>query len=150
MKGVDTFVGMTFVVLMGAASLAAQGSPKIAVFKDPTCGCCSQWVEHLKQAGFATTTTQVTDMDAVKAKHQVPAGTRSCHTAVVNGYFIEGHVPAADIRRLLKERPKGVRGLAVPGMPVGSPGMEVSGVKAQTFDVLALDATGKSRIFASH
>jgi hypothetical protein len=135
---------------MAVVSLAAQDSTKIVVFKDPTCGCCARWAEHLKQAGFAPKTAQVTDMDGVKAKSHVPSGVRSCHTAVVGAYFIEGHVPVADIRRLLKENPKGVIGLAAAGMPVGSPGMEVSGVKAHAFDVFAVDANGKSRVFASH
>jgi hypothetical protein len=139
------------VLLLTSVSMMAQGSsPKIQVFREPTCGCCSKWVEHLGQAGFPTTSTEVTNMDAIKTKYRVPASARSCHTAVVSGYFIEGHVPASDVRRLLKERPKDVIGLAVPGMPIGSPGMEVSGVKPRPFDVHAYDANGKSRVFARH
>jgi hypothetical protein len=107
-------------------------------------------VEHLKAQGFTTKTTNVADIDRVKAKYNVPASARSCHTALVGGYVIEGHVPAADVQRLLKERPAGVVGLAVPGMPIGSPGMEVAGMKGQPYDVLAFDKAGRTRVFASH
>jgi hypothetical protein len=86
----------------------------------------------------------------VKTKNHVPQQARSCHTALVGGYVIEGHVPAADIQRLLKERPAGIVGLAVPGLPIGSPGMEVPGVKAQPFNVVAFDKGGRTTVFAAH
>ena len=140
----------SMLVVGGLAATAQTSRQTVSVFKDPTCGCCTKWVEHLKQNGFATKTTESTDMDSVKAQHRVPRQTRSCHTALVGGYAIEGHVPAADIQRLLKDRPASVIGLAVPGMPIGSPGMEVTGQKAQAFDVLAFDKAGKTRVFASH
>jgi hypothetical protein len=128
---------------------AAQALPEVAVYKDAACGCCSQWVEHLKTHGFAATANNVDDLDAVKAQHNVPGRVRSCHTAIVDGYVIEGHVPAADIRRLLKERPA-IAGLAVPAMPVGSPGMEVPGVQPQPYDVLALYKDGRTEVFSSY
>jgi hypothetical protein len=131
-----------------SSALRAQQPVKIDVYKDPTCGCCVNWVAHLRKNGFAVHSADVADINAVKAKYNVPAALRSCHTAVVNGYVIEGHVPAADVKRLLTSRPADVVGLAVPGMPVGSPGME--GSKPQAYHVLAFDKSGRSRIFATY
>ncbi len=145
-----TALWVAVLVGLGVANGAAQGRPAVDVYKDPGCGCCEKWVEHLKAQGFTTKTTNVADIDRVKAKYNVPASARSCHTALVGGYVIEGHVPAADVQRLLKERPAGVVGLAVPGMPIGSPGMEVAGMKGQPYDVLAFDKAGRTRVFASH
>ena len=127
----------------------AQSGAAVQVYKDPTCGCCALWVEHLRKAGFTATVTDVEDMTALKTKHGVPPRARSCHTAVTGDYVIEGHVPAADVQRLLKERPS-VAGIGVPGMPIGSPGMEVAGVKPQPYDVLAFDKAGQTTVFASH
>jgi len=127
----------------------AQKGPAVQVYKDPTCGCCALWVEHLRKAGFSATVTDAEDMTAIKTKYGVPNQARSCHTAIVDGYVIEGHVPAADVQRLLKERPRAV-GIAVPGMPIGSPGMEVATVKPQPYDVLAFDKAGQTTVFASH
>jgi hypothetical protein len=148
---------MTRRQLLGALALfaatgvrpSAQKGPAVQVYKDPTCGCCSLWVEHLRKAGFSATVSDVQDMNAVKDTYGVPPQARSCHTAVVNGYTIEGHVPAADVQRLLKERPR-VVGIGVPGMPIGSPGMEVANVKPQAYDVLAFDKAGQTTVFASH
>jgi hypothetical protein len=131
-----------------SSALRAQQSVKIDVYKDPTCGCCANWVGHLRKNGFAVHSADVADIQAVKAKYNVPAALRSCHTAVVNGYVIEGHVPAADVKRLLTTRPADVVGLAVPGMPIGSPGME--GSNPQAYQVLAFDKSGRSRIFATY
>jgi hypothetical protein len=133
-----------------SALKAQQGQEpvKVDVYKDPTCGCCANWVAHLRKNGFAAHSADVADMSAVKAKYNVPAALRSCHTAVVGGYVIEGHVPAADVKRLLTMRPPDVVGLAVPGMPVGSPGME--GANPQAYQVLAFDKGGRSRIFATY
>jgi hypothetical protein len=130
--------------LAGAPALAAE----ITVYKSPTCGCCKEWVKHLRANGFSVTTKDVADVTPYKEANGVPPMLESCHTAKVNGYTIEGHVPAADIRRLLKERPK-VRGLAVPGMPVGSPGME-QGAHKERYDVLSFDHTGNTRVYARH
>jgi hypothetical protein len=137
------------VVLLGGL-VAAQRSarPTVEVFKSPTCGCCAMWVKHLEANGFATKVTDVDDMTQVKAKYGVPGRLQSCHTGVVNGYVLEGHVPAADVQRLLKERPA-VVGVAVPGMPVGSPGMEV-GNTVQPYNVMTFDKQGQSTVFASH
>src|SRR5687768_17004455 len=129
---------------------AGDQKPAVEVFKSPTCGCCSLWVEHLEASGFTVKTVSVDDIYEVKVKHGVPGAVESCHTGLVGGYVIEGHVPAGDVQRLLKERPAGVVGIGVRGMPIGSPGMEVKGVKPQPFNVLAFDKQGKTRIFAAH
>jgi hypothetical protein len=137
------------VALAAGVSSLAQAPPTISVVRDPGCGCCLKWVSHLEQAGFKATVTESTDMDSVKKKHGVPNAAASCHTAVVDGFVVEGHVPAADIKRLLKERPK-VAGLAVPAMPLGSPGMEVPSGQVQPYDVVAFDKSGATSVFASH
>jgi hypothetical protein len=139
------------VVMLASVSAGAQRTqqPAVEVFKSPTCGCCSKWVDHLRAHGFTVRTTETEAIDDIKAKHQIPQSARSCHTALVGGYVVEGHVPAADVQRLLKERPA-IAGIAVPGMPIGSPGMEVPGVKAQPFDVVAFTKQGTTRVFASH
>ncbi len=135
-------------VLMLVASYggAQQEQPSIEVYKEATCGCCAKWVDHLRRNGFATTIKNVDDMDPVKARFGVPRQAESCHTAVVGGYVIEGHVPASDIKRLLAERPA-VKGLAVPGMPIGSPGME--GVGAKPYNVFSFDAQGRPEVFST-
>ena len=137
------------VLALGAASLTAQPQPRLTVYKDAGCGCCSLWVKHMESNGFTASVSDSPDMPAVKAKHGVPASLRSCHTSIVDGYVIEGHVPAAYVRRLLKERPA-IAGIGVPGMPIGSPGMEMAGVKPQSFDVFSFDRTGRTQIYASH
>jgi hypothetical protein len=128
---------------------AQRLAPTVQVYKSPTCGCCANWVKHLQQHGFRTQVTETEDVAAIKAQHRIPPRAQSCHTAVVDGYVIEGHVPAADVQRLLKERPA-VIGLAVPGMPIGSPGMEVPNVKPQAYDVVTFDKQGQLKVFASH
>jgi hypothetical protein len=151
MSNLTPLVSIGLTAILAGQTLIAQGTATpVAVYKEATCGCCVQWVEHLNRNGFAATATNRTDMDAVKAQNHVPPLARSCHTARVGAYVIEGHVPASDIRRLLKERPTGIIGLAVAGMPIGSPGMEVPGTKAQSYDVLAFDKAGNMRVFASH
>ena len=140
------------VLLIGAVTTVVgqqQQKPAVEVYKSVACGCCSKWVEHLQANGFTVRTTNREDLADLKAKHGVPRRVQSCHMAIVNGYVVEGHVPAADVQRLLKERPP-IVGLAVPGMPIGSPGMEMQGQKAQPFDVLAFDKDGQTRVFASH
>lgn len=137
---------LALVVSLISNGVEAQKPIPVQVYKDAFCGCCANWVEHLKRAGFAATAENIADMNALKDKHGVPAKTRSCHTALVGGYVIEGHVPAAEIQRLLKEKPK-VAGLAVPGMPIGSPGME--GPNARPYDVLTFDKTGKTAVYST-
>lgn len=132
------------------AQTKPPAGPAVSVYKTPTCGCCSKWVDHMKNAGFRVTVTDMPQqsLDNVKGKHKVPAAVHSCHTAIVDGYVVEGHVPAAEVKRLLKERQK-VTGIAVPGMPLGSPGMEVSGMTAHPYDVLSFDAQGKTKVFST-
>ncbi|MBP6771764.1 MAG: DUF411 domain-containing protein [Gemmatimonadaceae bacterium] len=128
---------------------AAKSAPirDIVVYKDPHCGCCSEWVKHMKAAGFVVTSRDTADMTTVKRSMGVPEALESCHTGRIGRYTIEGHVPADVIAKLLAEQPAG-RGLAVPGMPVGSPGMEMGGRKDK-YDVLLFDAAGKTRVYAS-
>jgi hypothetical protein len=137
--------------LSGAAILASLApspaqSPKIVVNRDPTCGCCSGWVEHLRKSGFAAEVVESTDMNRVKTRLGVPQALAACHTAEIEGYVIEGHVPASAIRRLLAEKPR-AKGLAVPGMPAGSPGMEVDGAAPETYSVILFGPSGQ-RTFA--
>ena len=122
---------------------------EIVVNKSPTCSCCVKWVDHLRAEGFVAKVVDTDDLGSVKQSLKVPREHSSCHTAVVDGYFIEGHVPAADIRKLLAERPD-ARGLAVPGMPVGSPGMEVASGEVAPYDTLLIGADGKATVFSSH
>jgi hypothetical protein len=130
-----------------AASVgAAESLPKVAVTKDPNCGCCGGWVEHLKQAGFPVEVTETTEVNRVKVRLGVPQALAACHTAEVDGYVIEGHVPAPAIKRLLSERPQ-AKGLAVPGMPIGSPGMEVEGSEPEVYPVILFGPAGQ-RTFA--
>jgi len=133
--------------LFASGRIRGQQPPKVDVYKDPTCGCCSNWVRHLQREGFTTTVTDVTSIESVKIKYHVPIQLQSCHTAVVAGYVIEGHVPASDIRRLLAERPK-LAGLAVPGMPTGSPGME--GPNGKPYNVVSFDTAGKTFVYSTH
>ena len=138
-----------FPVMLVAASRAARAQQTATVYKDPTCGCCSKWVELLRKDGFAVTANDVRDIAAIKDKYGVPQALRSCHTALINGYVVEGHVPLADVTRMLKEK-TAIAGLAVPGMPIGSPGMEVQGVPAQAYKVIAFNRDGKTSVFVSH
>lgn len=133
------------------AAMPGGASRRIVVYKDPQCGCCKAWVAHLRANGFQPDAHDRTDMDAMKDSLGVPAALRSCHTAVAGRFVIEGHVPAADIARLLARPPKqGVVGLAVPGMPAGSPGMEVARGRSERYDVMAFAADGRTSVFASH
>ncbi|MDK9703028.1 MAG: DUF411 domain-containing protein [Sulfuritalea sp.] len=134
-------------VLLSASAAFAQGAPKVDVFKSPSCGCCGAWVEHMRQNGFQVSTHDVADVPAERKKLGMPERLGSCHSAKVAGYVIEGHVPAADIRRLLKEKPRAL-GLAVPSMVPGSPGME--GPTAKPYATLLVAGDGTTRVFASH
>ncbi|GLK77627.1 metal-binding protein [Methylopila jiangsuensis] len=130
----------TFTTLALGATILRSGhaiaAPGMLVHKDPTCGCCDAWVDHVRAAGYDTRVIEVPAINAIKARLGVPLDLRSCHTAEIDGYVLEGHVPAAAINRLLSERPQ-VRGLAAPGMPIGSPGMEVEGRDPEAYDVTA-------------
>jgi hypothetical protein len=128
--------------------LRAESRPSINVHKDPNCGCCGAWVEHLRAAGFAVAVDEASALHGIKQRLGVPDHLASCHTGEIAGYVIEGHVPAAAILRLLEQKPAG-RGLAVPGMPIGSPGMEVVGSPPDTYEVVLFGA-GADRIFARY
>jgi hypothetical protein len=131
------------------AMARAAAPARITVYKDPSCGCCTKWVEHLRASGFRPVVQDRSDMDALKDSLGVPAALRSCHTAVAGKYVIEGHVPAADVTRLMSAAPKGVLGIAVPDMPAGSPGMEMPG-RRDRYDVVAFTANGTTSVFARH
>ena len=120
--------------------------PAVTVYKSPTCGCCAKWVEHVRKAGFAVTVKDVPNVGEVKFANGVPPELASCHTALVGGYVVEGHVPADVMQKLLKEKPA-VAGIAVAGMPMGSPGME--GSYSDRYDVVAFEKSGKQRVYAS-
>lgn len=129
-------------------SEAEAGLPTMVAYRSPACGCCELWVEHMRAAGFRVDVEVTSDMDRVKRQAGVPPGGGSCHTAHVGDYFVEGHVPAADVKRLLAEKPD-ARGLTVPGMVKGSPGMEQGGIR-EPYDVLLVGNDGSTSIFASH
>lgn len=124
--------------------------PAMTVYKSASCGCCRQWIDHVRASGITVRAVDTEDLGTVKREMGVPAALSSCHTAVIGSYIIEGHVPASDVKRALRERPR-VRGLAVPGMPIGSPGME-QGPPAgyDRYDVIAFEANGTQRVFATH
>ncbi len=140
--------------LLAAASTtvlpaAHAALPVIDVYKTESCGCCIQWVEHLQANGFKVNVNNVPDTAPYREKYGIPQKLGSCHTGVVQGYALEGHVPAKEIKRLLKERPKAT-GLAVPGMPIGSPGMEVEGRPADKYDVILVNANGKHTVYQQY
>lgn len=157
-----TFLSRTLTLAAAAgapvASLAAQARsapakgalPRVTVYKTATCGCCSQWIEHLRANGFTVEHQDVSDsqLTAISMQSGVTDQVASCHTAHVDGYTVVGHVPADDIKRLLREKPD-VLGISVPGMPMGSPGMEQGGV-TQPFDTVTFSKGGKTAVFAKH
>ena len=138
---------LTLFALGAVANLPASAAEAVDVYKSPYCGCCEKWVEHLRQAGFAVRTHDVNDVPAARQRLGMPERLGSCHTAKVAGYVVEGHVPAADIQRLLKEKPQAV-GLAVPSMPPGSPGMESP--KPVPYNTLLVRTGGEITVFAKH
>jgi len=140
--------GAALGMLPQRADAAGVATP-LTVYKDPSCGCCTKWVAHLTANGLKPEVKDRSDMAALKDSLGVPKQLRSCHTAVAGKYVIEGHVPAADLKRLLSSAPKDVIGLAVPDMPAGSPGMEM-GSSADRYDVIAFGSGGKTRVFSSH
>lgn len=140
-------LALTTAAFRTPSSVSDLKKPTITVYKDPSCGCCKNWIEHLIKHGYRVDAKDTPNMTEIKRTLGVPEAMTSCHTAIVNGYLVEGHVPAADIDQLLAKKPR-VAGLAVPGMPMGSPGME--GPRSQAYKVLAFDKTGKTSVFASH
>jgi hypothetical protein len=139
------------VAAVAATTLAAMPAPTadpvaVTVYRSESCGCCKKWEDHMRQSGFTVKSVVQDDLSAIKAESGVTANLRSCHTALVGGYVIEGHVPAADVQRLLKEKPK-VIGLTAPGMPQSSPGMDMG---KEPYEVLTFDAKGKTEVWAKH
>jgi hypothetical protein len=135
--------GGGFLLLKPTPSMAEE----VVVYKDPSCECCGRWARHMRRNGFAVTVHNVEDMGPVKSEAGIPEAMESCHTAFVGGYSVEGHVPASDVKRMLAERPA-IKGLAVPGMPMSAPGMDSP--EGEPYTVLAFDAEGGTRIFASY
>ncbi|WP_331001617.1 DUF411 domain-containing protein [Methylicorpusculum oleiharenae] len=129
-------------------SAIAENTKEILVYRSPTCSCCGKWLEHLKQNNFEVKDIVTEDMDQVKAKLGVPKQLASCHTAVIDGYVVEGHVPAADIEKMLKDKPR-IAGISVPGMPMGTPGMEMGGRK-DPYQVISFDKDNNQQIYNSY
>lgn len=129
-----------------AQAAGADSATTLVVYKEATCPCCNKWVEYMQTNGFRVVTYNVTDLDAVKQKHDIAGNLQSCHTTEVGGYFVEGHVPVDLVRKLLAERPR-IAGITVPGMPVGSPGMEVG--PPEPYDILSVDSAGRTAIYGS-
>ena len=135
------------VVVSGLVVVQQRGAKaNVLVYKTPTCGCCSKWVGHMERAGFEVETRDLNNLTPIKNQYGVQRSFSSCHTAIVDGYIVEGHVPPVYVEKLLEERPD-VKGITVPGMPIGSPGME--GPNPQAYDVLSFDADGNTAVFAS-
>jgi hypothetical protein len=142
--------GAAVAPLLPTAALAAAPAP-LTMWRDPGCGCCTEWAKRVEAAfGAKMTVINSPDMAAVKRTRGVPEDLRSCHTALIRGVVVEGHVPPEDIKRLVAKRPRGVLGLAVPGMPAGSPGMDVGHNHRQRYQVFAFAAGGKRSVFATH
>lgn len=144
-------VGESAPASSGVSSEAAGALdlPGVTVYKSPTCGCCAAWVDHMRGAGFEVDVVDDPERLAeAKRRHAIGPGHTSCHTAEVGGYFVEGHVPASDVKRLLAEAPADLAGLAVPGMPMGSPGME--GPRKDPYEVIAIHESGAAEVFARH
>lgn len=133
--------------LAGMRTASAASPPEAVVYKSPYCGCCGDWVAHLQANGFTVKTVETVNLDPVRERYRVPAKLAACHTALIGGYVVEGHVPAAAVKRLLREKPQ-VVGISVPGMPIGSPGME--GSNPEAFNVIAFDERGQARVFESY
>lgn len=134
-------------LLLPLAARAQEALPAMQVWKSSTCTCCSKWVTHIENAGFTVTATDVADVNVYKQRYGLPPRLASCHTALVGDYVVEGHVPAEDVLRLVQEKPA-IKGIAVPGMPIGSPGME--GPNPQRYQTIAFDDDGQLSVFAEH
>lgn len=140
------FVALT--LLMVSTMALAEEKPTIVVYKSATCGCCTEWVKHLEDNGFIVKAKNVDNLNKYKEQANVPYGLGACHTGFIEGYAVEGHVPASDIKRMLTEKPN-IRGLAVPGMPMGSPGMDY-GNKKDAYQVIGYTKSGKTEVFTSY
>jgi hypothetical protein len=140
-------IGAVAALIGGARLVSAQAKPPLVVYKDAGCDCCQKWVEHMQKLGYKATVSDV-PMGPIKQKYRVPPKLQSCHTTLVGNYVIEGHVPASDIAKLVAQKPKGVIGLAVPGMPASAPGMDQ--IPFRPYTVLTFDALGVTTVFAQH
>ena len=149
-KSLRTLVAGALLTLatLGRFSTALAADDEVVMYKDPNCGCCGKWAEHMREHGFKVKEVATTQMGQVKGEAGVPQALGSCHTARVGGYVVEGHVPAADVRRMLTEKPA-IAGISAPGMPMGSPGME-GPYPADRYDVVSFDAQGRTAVYASH
>lgn len=151
------FASVAAVAVAGLLTFAATGLradshsdlPVITVYATPTCGCCKGWMQHMRENGFEVKEIYQNDLSAIRAEYDVPAEMTSCHMGVIDGYAIEGHVPASAVKRILDERPDAV-GLSVPGMPIGSPGMEMPNGMKQPFEVYTFTASGPKGVFEYH
>ncbi len=132
---------------LALGKVTAQTKVMMAVYKDPTCGCCHKWIEYMEANGFSAVVTNG-EMGPVKTRFKIPANLESCHTTLIQGFIFEGHIPVEDVRRMLKEKPKGIVGLTIPGMPQSAPGMDAR--PFQPYDVLSFDSAGKTTIYAKH
>ena len=155
---VAALAGLTTIAIAGCSrsptSKASESSvnavarpASMTVYRDPSCGCCEAWAEIARQAGYQVSVVDRSDMPAIKTRLGVPEALASCHTTTVGGYALEGHVPLEDVARLMERQPKGIRGLAVAGMPRGSPGMEMRDGAKDAFQVMAFDAAGNTSVF---
>ena len=131
----------------GPAAAVTGNGVQVVMYQNPSCGCCGKWAEHMRQAGFEVEVHKTPELNDIKRREGITAEFAACHTAYVDGYIVEGHVPAADVARMLQERPA-IKGIATPGMPAGSPGME--GEWADDYDVVAFDGEGTTSVFSSH
>ena len=151
------FTGALVFVLFGTDLLnkeaatppVIEAKADVIVYKSPTCGCCTEWAAHMKENDFTVEERPTNDLYSIKANSNITPELSSCHTAFIDGYVVEGHVPAKEVRRLLAERPEAV-GLTVPEMPVGSPGMEMEGVEPDNYDVLLINTDGSTTVWASY
>lgn len=156
MKKVFTSIALSAGVLMGGttaalaqeSSVGAYENQGITVYKDPNCGCCAKWAEQMEESGFDVTTVNTSKMNEIKAGLGVSADSSSCHTAMVGDYFVEGHVPAAVLKSMLQAKPN-IRGVSAPGMPVGSPGMEMPGMTGQPYEIQAIDLEGNVSVLTT-
>lgn len=142
------FAGLALSALMLWPIMKSATGPQVVVYKSPTCGCCTKWVSYLRSNGFNVTQIDTQNIKAVKQNQGIPLNLESCHTAIVDGYIVEGHVPVQAINRMLKEKPP-IKGIAVAGMPIGSPGME-QGARKDPFDVVTIQSSGPATIYESY
>lgn len=148
MKNLTVIIVLAILGLNVNAEEDAEGNLQIEVYRSPSCGCCSKWLAHLRENQFDVKDFVANDVQAIKDKYGVSKNMASCHTAIVNGYVVEGHVPADDIKKMLSLKPE-IIGISVPGMPVGTPGMEM-GAKKDSYEVISFDKQGKNKVFSSY